>query len=76
MAFVKFGKFLEGVIANHIGIQDEERSITKSKNFLSKLERACSPEGFGFDGEINANFIFLLVLELVSSSQSTTGTLL
>ena len=67
MTLVKFGEFLERVIANDIGIQDEERSIAKSEDLFGKLERACSPEGFGLDREFDGDFVFFLVLGRVSS---------
>jgi hypothetical protein len=59
---VELGELLEGVVANDIGVQDEERRIILAQDLLRQLQRTSSAQRFGLDGELNAHTILLLVL--------------
>jgi hypothetical protein len=59
---VELGELLEGVVANDIGVQDEERRIILAQDLLRQLQRTSSAQRFGLDGELNVHTILLLVL--------------
>lgn len=61
---VELDQLLEWIVANNIGVQDEERGVVFSENLLSEFERASGAQGFGLDGELDANVVFLLVLHI------------
>lgn len=62
VGFVEFGKLLEGVVANDIGVEDEEGGGVLSEGFLGEFERAGGAEGFGFDGEFDVDVVFFGIL--------------
>lgn len=63
VGFVEFGELLEGVVADDVGVEDEEGGRVLAKRFLGELEGASSAEGLGFDREFDVDVIFLRVLE-------------
>ena len=51
VGFMEGGEVCKRVIADDIGVQDEEWSIVFPQNFLCELERTRGAKGFGFNGE-------------------------
>ena len=47
--FMEGGEVRERVVADDIGIQDEERCIVFAQGFFCELQRASSTQGFRFD---------------------------
>ena len=62
VAFVEVGELLEGVVANNIRVEDEERRVILAQDLLRQLERASRAQRFGLDGELNVDSVLLLVL--------------
>ena len=62
MGLVEVREFLEGVVANDIGVEDKEWRIILAQDLLSQLQRPRSAQGFGFDGEFNFDVVLFLVL--------------
>ena len=58
---VEIGKLLEGVVADDIGVEDEEGRVVLAQDLLRQLERAGGAQRFGLDGELNVNIVFLLI---------------
>jgi hypothetical protein len=63
VVLVESEEVLEGVVADDIGVEDEERSVVLSKNALSKLQGSSSVEGLSLDGELDVDVVLLLVLQ-------------
>lgn len=63
MRLVECRKLSKRILANDIGVEDEERRIVLAENLLSELQRTSSAEGFRLDGECDANVVLLLVLK-------------
>lgn len=62
MALVEFCEFFERIVADDIGIENEEWRIILAQDFLGQLQRPRSAQGFGFDGEFNVDVVLFLVL--------------
>jgi len=62
VGFMEGGEICKGIIANNVGVQDKERCVVFSENFFRQFQRACSSEGFGFDGEGDLDVESFLVL--------------
>jgi len=47
VVLVESHEFIEGVLADHIRVKDEEQAafVVGSKDLLSQLERSCSSKG-------------------------------
>lgn len=60
--FVELGELLERVFADDVGVEDEERCVVFPEDLLGQFERSGCSQGFGFDGELNADFIFFFIL--------------
>lgn len=63
VVLVESQEVLEGVVADDIGVEDEERRVVLSENALSKLQGASSVEGLSLDGELDVDVVLLLVLQ-------------
>ena len=78
MALVEFCEVLERVVANDVGVENEEWRIILAQDFLGQLQRPRSAQGFGFDGESNFDVVLFLVLNsriIVSTGRKArTGT--
>ena len=62
VGFVEIGELLEGVVADDVGVEDEERGGVFAEGLFGELEGASGAEGFGFDGEFNIDVVFFGVL--------------
>lgn len=62
VGLMELGELLEGVIANDVGVEDEEGGVVLAKGLLGEFERTGGAEGLGFDGEFNVDIVFLFVL--------------
>ena len=62
MGLVERSKLLEGEVADHIGVQNEERGIVLAQDLLRQLQRASRAQRFRLDGEFNVDTILFLVL--------------
>lgn len=59
---VEFGQLLKGVVADDIGVEDEERRVIFGQDLLGELQGASGAQGFGLDGELDVHTILLLIL--------------
>ena len=59
---VELGELAEGVVADDVGVKDEEGRGVLAEGFGGELERAGGAEGFGLDGEFDADVVFFFVL--------------
>jgi hypothetical protein len=66
VVLVESQKVLEGVVADDIGVEDEEGRVVLSENTLSKLQGSSGIEGLSLDGEFDVDVVLLLVLQRVS----------
>jgi hypothetical protein len=66
VVLVESQEVLEGVVANDIGVEDEEGRVVLSENTLSKLQGSSSIEGLSLDGEFDVDVVLFLVLRKVS----------
>ena len=62
MCFVEVGELLEWIVADDIGIEDEERRVAFAQDFLCEFEGTGCTEGFRLDRKLNADVVFFLVL--------------
>lgn len=62
MVLVEIGQLLEGVFADDVGVEDEERAVILAENLFCQLQGTSSAEGFGFDGEFDLDIVLLFVL--------------
>lgn len=69
MVLVELCELLEGVIANDIGVEDEEWRVILAQDLLGQFQGACGAQGFGFDGEFDSDVILFLILERESSQR-------
>ena len=67
MRFVEFCKLKERIIANNVGIENEEWRIVFAKDLFGQLQRSSRTEWLILYRELDVDVIFLLVL---FSSQS------
>lgn len=63
VGFVELGKLLEGVVADDIGVEDEEGGVVLAEGLFGEFEGTGGAEGLSFDGEFNVDVVFLFVLE-------------
>lgn len=62
VVLVELKEILEGVVANDIGVEDEEGRVVLEEDLLGKLQRAGGVERLGLDRELNLDVVLLLVL--------------
>lgn len=62
VSLVELSELSEGVFADDIAVQNEERSVILAEDLLSKLEGTSRTERLGLDGEFDVDAIFFLVL--------------
>lgn len=62
VVLVESQEVLEGVVADDIGVEDEEGRVVLSENTLSKLQGSSGIEGLSLDGEFDVDVVLLLVL--------------
>ena len=62
VGFVEFGELGEGVIADDVGVEDEEWRRVFAEGFGGEFEGAGGAKGFGFDGEFDLDVVLLFVL--------------
>ena len=63
MRFMEVGQLGKGIVADDVGVQDEEGRGVFAESFGREFEGAGSTERLGFDGEFNADVVFFFVLE-------------
>lgn len=62
VGLVELEELLEGIVADDVGVEDEEGRVILAEDALSKLEGAGGVEGLRLNGELNVDVVFLLVL--------------
>jgi hypothetical protein len=62
---VELKEILERVVADDIGVEDEEGRVVLEKDLLGKLQRAGGVERLGLDRELNVDVVLLFVLRAV-----------
>lgn len=62
VGFVEVGELLERVVADDVGVEDEEGGGVLAEGLFGEFERAGGAERFGFDGEFNVDVVFFFVL--------------
>jgi len=62
VGFVEGEQLLEGVVADDVGVEDEEGGVVFAEDLLGELEGAGGAEGFGLDGEGDFDVEFGFVL--------------
>lgn len=62
VVLVERKEVLEGVVADDVRVEDEERRIILAKDTLSKLQGPSGVEGFGLDRKLDVDIVLLLVL--------------
>lgn len=60
---MEFSQFLEGVLADHVRVQDEERGVVLGQNLLRELQRTSRAQRFGLDREFDLDIVLFLVLD-------------
>lgn len=53
---------LEGVLADDIRVEDEERGVVLAQDLLGELQRTGGTEGLRLDRELYPDVVFFLVL--------------
>lgn len=59
---VKLGELGERVVADDVGVEDEEGRVVFAEDLLGELEGTGGAEGFGLDGEFDFDVVFFFVL--------------
>lgn len=62
VVLVEIGQFFEGVIANNVGVQDEEGGVVLAQDTLRQLQGTGRAQRFGLDRELDADIVLFLVL--------------
>lgn len=62
VGFVEFGELFEGVVADDVGVENEEGGGVFAEGFLGQFEGPGGAEGFGFDGEFDVDVVFVGIL--------------
>lgn len=62
VALVEIQQLLERIVADDVGVENEEGGVVFGKDAFSKLERAAGVEGLCFDRKLNVDVVFCLVL--------------
>ena len=62
VGFVEFGQLGEGVVADDVGVEDEEGGRVFAEGFGGEFQGAGGAEGFAFDGEFDFDVVLLFVL--------------
>ena len=60
---VELGELGEGVVADDVGVEDEEGGVVFAEDLFGELEGPGGTQGFGFDGEFDLDVVFFFVLE-------------
>jgi len=55
---------LEGVVADDVGVENEEWGVVFAENLFGELERTSGAERLGLDREFNLDVVLLLVLQV------------
>jgi hypothetical protein len=63
VVLVELQQLLKGVVADDIGVEDEEWRVVLQQDLLGKLQGTGGVEGFGLDGELDVDVVLLLVLK-------------
>lgn len=58
---MEVGQLLEGIFADDVGVEDEERFVVLAQDLLGELEGTGCSQGFGFDGECNLDIVLLFI---------------
>lgn len=64
VGFVEVGHLLEGVVADDVGVENEEWGVVFAENLFGELERTSGAERLGLDREFNLDVVLLLVLQV------------
>ena len=67
--FVEVGELFEGVVADDVRIEDEERGGVLAEGFGGKFKGTGGAERFGFDGKLDADVVFFFVLKVCGVSK-------
>ncbi len=59
---MKFCKLAEGIVADDIGVEDEEWRVILSKSLLCQFERTCGPQWFCLNGNLDIDIVFFSIL--------------
>lgn len=62
VGFVELGELLEGVVADDVGIENEEGRGVFAEGLFGQFQGAGGAKGFRFDGEFNVDVVFFRVL--------------
>lgn len=63
VALVEIQQLLEGIVADDIGVENEEGGVVLGEDALGELERTTGVEGLGLDRKLNVDVVFCLVLK-------------
>ena len=63
VGFVEVGELLERVVADNVGVENEEWGVIFGEGLFGKFEGTGRAEGLGFNGEFNVDVVFFFVLE-------------
>lgn len=74
VALVVLEELLEGIVADDVGVEDEEGGVVLGKDALSKLEGTASVEGLGLDRKLNVDVVFRLVLRMRRTQSASCST--
>jgi len=61
VSLVEVGQLLEGVFANDVGVENEERRIVLAEYLLCELQRTSGAQWLGLDGELDVDVVLFLV---------------
>jgi hypothetical protein len=67
VGLMELGELLEGVVADDVRVEHEERRLVLKERLLGQFQRACGAEGFGLDreGDVDAEFLRILVISII-----------
>jgi hypothetical protein len=68
MRLVEFGKLGKRIVADDVGVENEEGSVVFAENLLCKLEGTSCAEWFCLDGELDLDIVLCFVLGRCVSS--------
>lgn len=61
---VELGELREGILAGHVGVENEEGRLVLAEDGLSELQGSGGAKGLGLDGECDLDVVLLFVLRL------------
>lgn len=62
VALVVLQQLGEGVLADDVGVEDEERGVVLEQDLLGQLQGTGRVEGLRLDGELDVDVVLFLVL--------------